>query len=1100
MMTDPLSPLFWEVPEFTEINRLPMRATLSPFKTVAQARTVNPARSPWVQSLDGQWDFRYFDSPEAVGMLELSADGADGWSPITVPGNWTMQGWDKPHYTNVIMPFENNPPTAPADHNPTGVYRTRFTLPAGWAGRRTVIEFGGVESCFCLYLNGTFVGMGKDSRLPSAFNLTRYLQDGENTLVVVCIRYSDGSYVEDQDHWWMAGIYRSVRLYSTGAAYIEDVFARGVPDADGKDATLHVVASINFAAFPDRDRRSDEPLRAHSVEVQLYGADGKPVFKTLPSVVISHSYRKQYYKGEITASVKRPALWSDECPNLYTLVVTLRDPDGKPVEHTACRVGFRRVEIKERELLLNGQPVYIKGVNRHDHDPDKGKTVPREKMLEEIRLLKQFNFNAVRTSHYPNDPMWLDLCDEYGILIVDEANIESHANYATICRDPRWRKPFFERVQRMVLRDKNHPSVIAWSLGNESGYGENHDLAADWVRGYDDSRVLHNEGAIKVKWSQGGNSFDKGGERSNDIHNPMYPQIAQLVAFASQNPKMQDYDSRRPFIMSEYAHAMGNSCGCLKDYWDTIYAHRGLQGGFIWDWIEQGLLKKAEIRNPESEICEQKSEIRNPKSEIGLTGDALAAAHAECNRPGGEYFWAYGGDYGDEPNDVNFCCNGMIMPDRTLKPQMWEFKKVAQPVWITNGKAAGEVHVFNAAFFRPLGWLAGEWTLLVDGRPVQRGSLPALDLAPQSGTTLRVPVKPPAMRTGEEAWLRVVFRTSAAQTWCGKGHVVAAEQFRMPFKGTAALQPAASRSKAPVTVADGAVTLGDTGVVAQVDPKTGALVSVSVGGTPVITAGPSFNIWRGPLDNDGVKGKPEQWSAKWKPLGRWMLAGYDALTASVGSVGEKRVGSDLVLDSRLVYTCSKGDGRFEVENRYRFTVGGLILCDHVFTFGDGMTEVPRLGVMLTVAPGFERLDWYGRGPFENYIDRCYAAEIGRYSGTVAGQYFPYIVPQENGNKTDVTWFSLRNAAKSGVHFQARGDAFGFSAHHFTPADLTAAYHTYDVPARPEITVLLDARQRGLGTASCGPDTLDQYKVLPGCYRLRYAITPLTGRNPGRFAL
>jgi len=1052
---------FWELPELTDVNRLPMRATLYPFRTVAQARTVKPDKSPWVQSLDGQWDLRYFESPSAVQAADLSVEAAGDWAPITVPGNWTMQGWDKPHYTNVIMPFANTPPTVPAE-NPTGVYRTRFTLPSGWAGRRTVIEFGGVESCFCVYLNGAFVGMGKDCRLPSAFDLTPHLQDGENTLAVVCIRYSDGSYVEDQDHWWMAGIYRSVRLYSTASAYIEDVFAKGVPDADGKDATLRVTASINFTTEPDTDLPAHEPRRSHTVEVQLFDADGKPMFKTLPSVAISNSYRRQYYEGVIQATVKRPALWSDECPNLYTLVVTLKDQRGRVIEHTACRVGFRRVEVKERELLLNGQPVYIKGVNRHDHDPDHGKTVPREKMLEEIRLLKQFNFNAVRTSHYPNDPVWLDLCDEYGILIVDEANLESHANYSTLCRDPRWRKPFLERVQRMVLRDKNHPAVIAWSLGNESGYGVNHDLAADWVRGYDDSRVLHNENAVKMTWQQAHNSYDTGGARSNDMQNPMYPAVRALVEFAQQKPGSAGYDTRRPFIMCEYAHAMGNSCGCLKDYWDAIHAHRGLQGGFIWDWIEQGLRK---------------------------TDPAT-----------GQEFWAYGGDFGDEPNDVNFCCNGMIMPDRTIKPQMWEFKKLAQPVWITVGKRPGELHVFNAAFFRSLDWLAGEWTLMVDGRPVQRGVLPVLDLVPQSGTTLSLPVKAPAMRVGEEAWLRVVFKTRNAQPWCGKGHEVAAGQFRLPFTGKAALPPAALKAKAPIDIMGDLLRLGDTGVEAQVDARTGALVSVSVGGSRVITAGPAFNIWRGPLDNDGVKGKADQWTAAWKPLGRWMLAGYDALTAAVESASVKRVGADVVLDSRLVYACGKGDGRFEVENRYRFTPGGLILCDHTFQFGDGMPDVPRLGVMLTVAEGCEQLDWYGRGPFESYADRKYAAEIGRYAGTVAEQYFPYIVPQENGNKTDVTWFSLCSAAKTGVQFQTRGESFGFSAHHFTPADLTAAYHTFDVPTRPEITVLLDARQRGLGTASCGPDTLDQYKVLPGRYRLRYAITPLNGRKPRRFAL
>ena len=1062
-----LFPRFWELPELTELNRLPMRATLSPYKTVAQAQAGNPGKSPWVQSLDGQWEFRYFNSPSEVPSADLAPDVGGNWSAITVPGNWTMQGWDKPHYTNVIMPFENTPPQVPANANPTGLYRTRFSLPEGWSGRRTVIELGGAESCICVYLNGVFIGMSKDCRLPAAFDLTPHLKEAENLLAVVCIRYSDGSYVEDQDQWWMAGLYRSVRLYSTASVYIEDIFARGEAGADGKAATLRVNTSINFTTEPDADLRPAEPRRSHTVEVQLCDAAGIPVFKTLPSVSISDSYRKQYYQGEIVVPVKRPSLWSDECPNLYTLVVTLRTPDGKAVEHTSCRVGFRRVEVKDRELLLNGQPVYIKGVNRHDHDPDQGKTVPREKMLEEIRLLKQFNFNAVRTSHYPNDPMWLDLCDEYGILIVDEANIESHANYSSLCRDPRWRKPFLERVQRMVLRDKNHPSVIAWSLGNESGYGVNHDLAADWVRSYDNSRVLHNEGAVKMAWKQSHNCYDQGGERSNDMHNPMYPAIDQLVAFAQQTPKMPGYDNRRPFIMCEYSHAMGNSCGCLKDYWDAIYAHPGLQGGFIWDWIEQGI-RKTDART-------------------------------------GREFMAYGGDYGDEPNDVNFCCNGMIMPDRTIKPQMHEFKKIAQPVWITAGDlATGKINIFNANFFRPMDWLEGAWTVEVDGRRVQQGNLPAMKLAPQSGTTVKLPLQQPVMRAGEEAYLRISFKTRGKEPWGGKGHEVAHEQFLLPFAGEEALPSAAAVAKSRGAAAvdqDGALLrLGGSGVDAMIDEQTGAICTVRLNGQAVLTAGPTFNLWRGPLDNDGVKGKADQWKAKWKPLGRWMLAGYDALTPTVENVERKVVGKDIVLTSHVSYACGKGDGRFEVENGYRFTAAGLILCDHSFQFADGMPDVPRLGVMLTVAEGYEQLDWFGRGPFESYADRKYAADFGRYGGTVADQYFPYIVPQENGNKEDVTWFSLRNAAKQGIQFQSRGSLFNVSAQHFTPADLTGAYHTYDVPQRPETTVLLDARQRGLGTASCGPDTLEKYRILPGSYRLRYAMIPLTGRAPKRFSL
>jgi len=1066
-MNSHLFPNFWEMPELTEINRLPMRATLYPYKTAVQAKRVEPAKSPWVLSLDGPWDFRYFERPTDVPATDLAADAGGNWAAIAVPGNWTMQGWDKPHYTNVIMPFENTPPRVPADHNPTGVYRRRFTLPADWTGRRTVIEFGGVESCFCVYLNGVFAGMSKDCRLPAAFDLTPFLKEGENTLTAMCIRYSDGSYVEDQDHWWMAGIYRSVLLRSVAPVCIEDVFAKGEPDDRFRDGTLTVRTTLNFATEPDTDLVKGEPRRFHTVEAQLFDAGGKAVFKALPSVRISNSYRKQYYEGEITAAVKHPALWSPECPHLYTLVVTLKDHLGRALDHTSCRMGFRRVEVKNREFLLNGQPVYIKGVNRHDHDPDTGKTVSREAMLQEIRLLKQYNFNAVRTSHYPNDPLWLDLCDAYGIMIVDEANIEAHANYSTLCRDPRWRKPFVERVERMVRRDKNHPCVIAWSLGNETGYGPNHDAAADWVRAFDSSRVLHHEGALKQAWAQSHSLFDRGGDRSNDFHNPMYPQIAQLEDFASQNPSAPEADTRRPFIMCEYAHAMGNSCGCLKEYWDTIYAHRGLQGGFIWDWIEQGIRK---------------------------------------TDPGtGREFWAYGGDFGDVPNDANFCCNGMIMPDRTIKPQMHEFKKLAQPVWITAGDLAkGGIHVFNADYFRSLGWVAGEWTLEVDGRRVQGGMLPPLALEPQTGVSLKLPVAPPSMRAGEEAYLGISFKTREKQPWCGRGHEVAREQFRLPFTGDGELPAAVAirrGGKAAVAQDGERLRLGDSGVEAVVDEKTGALRRVSASGQAVITDGPAFNIWRAPLDNDGVKCKADQWTATWNLLGRWMNAGYDKLTPSVEGVEQKRIGGDVVLSSHAAYRCGKGDGRFDVENVYRFTAAGLILCEHRFQFAAGMPDVPRLGIMMTLAAGYERLDWFGRGPFESYADRKYAAEFGRYGGSVDEQYFPYIVPQENGNKDDVTWFSLRGeGGGAGVQFQTLGGPFSFSAHHFTPSDLTAAYHTFEVPRRAETTVLLDVRQRGLGTASCGPDTLDRYKVLPGSYRLRYAIIPLGDRLPGRFRL
>lgn len=1051
-------PQQWETPELTEIKRLPMRATLTPYKTAQQALAGKADKSPWVLKLDGKWDFRYYTSPLQVKPEELGVAVGGKWDKIEVPGNWTMQGYDKPHYTNVIMPFENNPPFVPAE-NPTGVYRTGFTLPQEWDGRRVVLQIGGGESCYYIYVNGAFAGMSKDSRLPAEFDLSKLVVKGKNTLAVMCIRWSDASYVEDQDHWWMAGIYRSVFLYSTASAYIEDVFVTAQPDARLREGELRVRGKINFTADPGANS-------SVTLEAQLFDARGKAVLKKPLVMAISGSYRSDYYSCDGAAKVNKPSLWSPEEPNLYTVVITLKDGKGKAIEHTSCRTGFRRVEIKKGDLLINGKPLYIKGVNRHDHDPDTGKFVSRENMIKEILLLKQFNFNSVRTCHYPNDTMWYDLCDEYGILVLDEANIENHANYQTMCRDNRWAKPYFERIQRMVLRDKNHPCIFGWSLGNESGYGENHDRAADWVRAYDSTRILHNEGGVKEAWHQGSNNFDKGGARSTDLICPMYPPMhAKDDNKNYVRGSLEDYllkgDKNRPFIMCEYSHAMGNSNGCLKDYWELIYKHKGLQGGFIWDWIEQGLRK-----------VDEKT---------------------------GREFWAYGGDFGDEPNDVDFCCNGMIMPDRTPKPQMWEFKKIAQPVWFTaKNLAKGEVEVFNADYFRSLDWLVGDWLVEVDGKTVQTGKIPVIKLEPQSKKVIKLAVKTPKMLAGQEAYLRVSFKTREKTMWCGKGHEVAWEQFKLPFKGAGKL-PAVAATRSALEVKGAQVRCGD-GVQVCLDEKKGGIASVTVKDKEVITAGPAFNIWRGPTDNDGVKGKAEQWTCTWKPLGRWTAAGYANLTPQLLRCNIASGAKGVTLESALAYSCEKGEGKFQTENHYLVTPSGVIFCDHTFSFGKDMPDAPRLGVRMSVAAGLEKLSWFGRGPVESYNDRKYAADFGLYSGTVSEQFFPYIVPQETGNKEDVTWFSLLNAKNAGVQMQTTGKPFSFSALHVAPEDLTAAYHTYDINPRPETIVLIDAMQRGLGTASCGPDTLTKYKVVPGTYKLSYAIIPLEAVAPQRFAL
>ena len=1053
----------WEMPELTAINRLPMRATLFPYHTAASARRANPTKSPWVKQLNGKWKFKLYPKPEAVPATAVASSCSDQkWGRITVPGNWTMQGYDIPHYTNVIMPFNNQPPLVP-DDNPTGVYRTNFRLPATWKKRRTVIHIGGGESCYYVYLNGQAVGMSKDSRLPSEFDLTPYLVGGANILAVKVIRWSDGSYVEDQDHWWMAGLYRDVFLYSTDDAYIEDVFVNTALDAAFKHGSLKVTTSVNFTEDPYK--KGD-----YIVEAQLYDARGKVVFARPLRQVADRRYRKQNYNVEMASSVRNVLAWSPEEPNLYTVVISLLDSAGKTIESTSTRVGFRTVEVKGREFLLNGKPVMIRGVNRHDHHPDTGKTVDRQTMIKDIFLLKQFNFNAVRTSHYPNDPVWYDLCDEYGILVLDEANIESHANYDSICHDPRWENAFMDRCSRMVKRDKNHPCIFAWSLGNESGNGINHNLAADWIRAYDPSRPLHNEGALKPGRAQGPNEFNSGGERSNDFINPMYPAISRLIDWAKSTKE------ERPFIMCEYSHSMGNSNGCLKEYWDAFYKYHGLQGGFIWDWVDQGIRARAPQLHHTDRPTKKNAKrmIVKPAPGSGPLKD--------------REFWAYGGDFGDRPNDVDFCCNGMIAPDRTPHPAMYEFKKLAQPIKVRAVELAkGEFEITNRDFFTSTAWLTGTWRLERDGRVIQRGKLPNLDIAAQESKRVRIKTNLPKVANGEECLLCFSFQTCQRTAWCAKGHEVAWEQFAVP--GRPAGKQAPRRHSGTLSVKDGKRRAIVTGAEIEVviDKVAGKLAKISRMGKPVVVDGPVFNVWRGPTDNDAVKGKPKQWTSEARPMGRWMNAGLDALSCEVKRVAIAQSSDGTVavhIDQR--YTCGGSRKGFDHKHQYTIQPSGVIAVNNTFKADKGLPDLPRLGVRLTLASDFEHLEWFGRGPHESYCDRKAGASVGRYRGEVRQQYYPYIVPQENGNKEDVRLLSLIDDEKAGM--QVQGDpTLGFSAHHFTPEDLTDAYHTTELKERDEITLLLDVAQRGLGTKSCGPDTLDEYLVNPGIYQFRYTM-------------
>ncbi|MBM3190261.1 MAG: DUF4981 domain-containing protein, partial [Chloroflexi bacterium] len=713
--------------------------------------------------------------------------------------------------------------------------------------------------------------------------------------------------------------------------------------------------------------------------------------------------------------VPAPRKWSAEEPYLYTLLLTLRDAQGHVLEVVSGRVGFRQVELKDGLICVNGAPVVFKGVDRHDHDPDRGKAVTLESMRADVLLMKRYNLNAVRTSHYPNDPRFLDLCDRYGLYVIDEANVESHGVWDKLAKDPAWELAFLERGARMVERDKNHPSVIIWSLGNESGYGRNHDVMANWMHAHDPTRLVHYHPAENAPIV--------------DMISFMYPTIDRLVAAA------QDEQETRPVIMCEYAHSMGNSTGNLKEYWEAIDAHRRLQGGFIWDWAEQGLRRVT---------------------------------------PEGVGYYAYGGDFGDEPNDGNFCLNGLVMPDRSVKPGLIEYKKVIQPVRIEPvDPLRGVVRVTNRYQFADLSGLAVSWTLAEDGHVLQRGALPRLALQPGESQEVRVPFRRPRANPGCEYWLTVTFALAEDAPWAEAGHVVAWEQMAVPLKAPAAPRPAFSRMRELALDTSGdAIRVNGYDLALTFDRALGALSSWQFMGRELLVAGPRLNVWRAPTDNDAAGGRRESAEMLWR------AAGLDRLEHTVRRVDAVQLrpqAARVVVES---FVCAP-DRASGFDCTYTYTLygsGDVLLETHVLP-GPGLPHLPRVGLQMRLRRPLSRMAWYGRGPHESYCDRKESAAVGYYEGTVDDQYVPYIVPQEFGNKTDVRWVALRD--DGGLGLLAVGmPPLEVSAHHYSLDNLTAARHTHELRRLNETVLYLDARQSGLGGASCGPGTLPQYLIQP----------------------
>ena len=859
-----------------------------------------------------------------------------------MPGNWQLQGYDRPIYLNTRYPIDVEAyPRVPHDDNPTGSYRTCFRVPAAWAGRQVFLVFDGVDSAFHVWVNGHEVGYSQDSRLPAEFNITPYLRAGENLLAVRVYRWSDGTWLEDQDYWRLSGIFRDVYLMATPRVHLRDFALVTDLDAGCRDAVLRVAARVRDYAGP--------LAAGHRVEAMLYDGDRRPIWEA--AVVAEVPGGEAEAAVELAAPVSRPRKWSAEDPYLYTLLLTLCDAEGQVLEVERCHVGFRKVEVRDGRLWINGVPVRLRGVNRHEHDPERGHAVTVESMEQDIRLMKQCNINAVRTSHYPNDPRWYDLCDRYGLYLIDEANLETHGLFGEPANDPAWEPAFVDRAARMVERDKNHPSVIIWSLGNESGYGPNHDAMAAWIRAHDPTRPIHYEPAFDAPVV--------------DMVSVMYPRLAPPFAEDAGGGKRkyltelaEDPKETRPLLMCEFAHAMGNSPGSLKEYWEVVEAHPRCIGGFVWDWVDQGIRQRT---------------------------------------PDGRGWYAYGGDFGEERHDGDFCINGMVWPDRRPHPCLWEYKKVLEPVRVRPlDLAAGLVEIENCYDFSDLSHLALAWALTGDGRALERGTMAVPQLRPGGRAQVRVPFRPPEPEPGVEYRLELSFVLAHDAPWAGAGHEVAWAQFDLPFHAPRPTVAVANLPTLQLEEGNSALVLRGAAWALTFDLQHGRIARWEQGSRPLLKAGPRVNLWRAPTDNDLDTSGEERLALRWRE------AGLDQLRERLQGVEVTRLSAQAVrIAVRSTLRAPGRRARFDVATTYTVVGSGDVLLETALIPRGELPPLPRVGLQMVVAGRYGILTWYGRGPHEAYPDRKVGARVGLYRGRVDDQYVPYIFPQENGNKADV---------------------------------------------------------------------------------------------------
>jgi len=1017
---------FWLNEKINEENREPMRASYFVYENEQIAKSEKWENSKNYLNLNGLWKFKWVESPSDVPKeFEKSTFDDSEWDNFKIPANWEMNGYGTPIYVNTSYEFEPlieiNPPQVPIEHNPVGVYRRQITIDENWNGKDIFLHVGAAKSNLKVWINGVYVGYGEDGKLPQEFKLNNYIKTGINSIVLKVMRWSDGAYLECQDFWRMSGITRDTYLYARNKVHLNDVEI--IPDLDESytNGTLNI--TTEFSEINKKEK--------YSLEIQL---KDKGILLQQKSFEVNSSVSKK----AIQFVVNNPKKWSAETPNLYAVNFILRNKKGSIIEVIPQKIGFRKVEIINGQLLVNGQPIYLKGVNRHETDPATGQTISKERMEQDIKVLKQFNINAVRTSHYPNDPYFYDLCDKYGIYVVDEANIESHGMGYDLARtlgnQPNWKMAHLQRLQRMVERDKNHPSIIIWSMGNEAGNGYNFYRGYLWMKERDTSRPVQYERAnlgwdatVRFDWN-------------SDIISPMYSSPEGMEKYILKNP-----NPKRPYIQCEYAHAMGNSMGNFKDYWDVIRAHDNFQGGFIWDMIDQSIYKK---------------------------------------RDDGSIIFAYGGDFGkDMPSDNNFLNNGVFAPDRTPNPHAYEVQNVYQDIHTTlKDEESVIVNVFNEFFFKDLGNVELKWSLILDGLEVESGNIDVLEVNPQQEKAYLLPID---LKNKEfkEAFINVNYHLKEAEPFLPKGYKIASEQLKLKGKWENDLE-LKNTSKITVEKSNKVIVFKSGDAQFSFDIKSGFINSYRYKNVEILKEGTQIlpNFWRAPNDND-MGARLQNKLSDWKQaIENPMLELWEHTVLKDGSV-------------QVLATYELPEVHSKLQLKYHFNSDGELLVSQSIKI-DKDKEIPMLpkfGMQMTLPKSFNAISYYGKGPHENYIDRDYSSQVGVFNQTVSEQYYPYIRPQETGNKTGVRWYKLSN---NNIEIKVESDSlFSTTTLHYLNEDLDDGVqkdqrNAADLSERDLTNFQIDYKQMGLGSInSWGALPMEKYRLLEKEYHFKFKISP-----------